>query len=161
MIFKTPSTYFFATGSSDGFTPLNAFDNALLQAGIGNTNLVKMSSIVPPRCQKIDPIPLPQGVLVPVAYASIQSDLKGEVISAAVAVAFPEEDHCGLIMEYSSRGRKEDVESIVREMAREGMKTRGLNIKHVESRSVEHRVTNIGAAIAAVVLWDKDAGEDR
>lgn len=154
MIIKTPTKYFFAAGSADGFTPLNAFDNALLAAGIGNTNLVRMSSIVPPDCCEVDKIDLPQGALVPVAYASIQSDLKGEFISAAVAIAIPEEDHCGLIMEYSSRGRKGDIESIVREMARQGMKTRGLNIKELKSIAVEHQVHSIGAAIAAVVLWD-------
>lgn len=154
MIIKTPTKYFFAAGSADGFTPLNAFDNALLAAGIGNTNLVKMSSIVPPECHEITPITLPQGALIPVAYASIQSDLKGEYISAAVAVAIPEEDHCGLIMEYSSRGRREDVEAIVREMASQGMKTRGLQIRDMKSIAVEHQVQSIGAAIAAVVLWN-------
>ena len=48
MIFKTPTQYFLVSGASDGYMPLNAFDGALLQAGIGNTNLVRMSSIVPP-----------------------------------------------------------------------------------------------------------------
>ncbi|RTZ61607.1 MAG: pyruvoyl-dependent arginine decarboxylase, partial [Gammaproteobacteria bacterium] len=44
MIIKTPTSYSFASGASEGFTPLNAFDGALLDAGVGNTNLVKMSS---------------------------------------------------------------------------------------------------------------------
>ncbi len=35
------------SGSAEGTTPLNAFDNALLAAGIGNINLVKVSSILP------------------------------------------------------------------------------------------------------------------
>src|SRR5262249_3760585 len=41
----------FAAGTAaaaEGGTPLNAFDNALLAGGIGNVNLVKMSSIMPP-----------------------------------------------------------------------------------------------------------------
>ena len=33
---------------AEGRTPLDAFDNALLAAGIGNVNLLKISSIVPP-----------------------------------------------------------------------------------------------------------------
>ena len=48
MIIKTPTTHTFVSGASEGYTPLNAFDGALLAAGVGNTNLVKMSSIVPP-----------------------------------------------------------------------------------------------------------------
>jgi arginine decarboxylase len=35
-------------GIAEGSTPLNAFDNALLAAGIGNVNLIKVSSILPP-----------------------------------------------------------------------------------------------------------------
>ena len=53
MIIKTPTHYFLVSGASEGFTSLNAFDGALLSAGIGDTNIVKMSSIVPPRCQLI------------------------------------------------------------------------------------------------------------
>ena len=90
MIIKTPTHYFLVCGASEGFTPLNAFDAALLRAGIGDTNLVKMSSIVPPRCQLIAPVPLPAGSLVPTAYASITSDIPGEIIASAVAVALPE-----------------------------------------------------------------------
>jgi len=51
MLCNTPTKFFMATGSSEGYTELNSFDGALLNAGIGNTNLVKMSSIVPPHCQ--------------------------------------------------------------------------------------------------------------
>jgi len=110
MLCQTPTKYFIVAGTSEGYTPLNAFDGALLDSGIGNTNLVKMSSIIPPHCEEIEPVQLPYGALVPVAYASIASDLEGEVISAAVAAAFPKDPtRPGLIMEYSSRGHKEDI----------------------------------------------------
>jgi len=108
VIIKTPTHYFLASGASEGFTSLNAFDGALLRAGIGDTNIVKMSSIVPPRCQLISPVPLPPGSLVPTAYASITSDVPGQIISSAVAVALPEEpDYPGLIMEYSAKGQRQ------------------------------------------------------
>jgi len=155
MVIKTPTKFFFVKGSSEGYMPLNAFDGALMKAGIGNTNLVKISSIIPPHCQEIEPIPLPQGALIPVAYASITSQNPGEVIAAAVAAAFPEdEDHAALIMEYSAKGSKEEVENTVVNMAKEGMKMRGKRIKTIKSVSVEHRVERCGAAFAAVVLWD-------
>jgi arginine decarboxylase len=155
MIIKTPTTYFMTSGSSEGFTGLNAFDGALMAAGIGNTNLVKMSSICPPRARQVDSVNLPHGALVPVAYASITSDKPGEVIAAGVAIAFPEdEDHAGLIMEYSSRDTKANVEAKVRKMAEEGMKMRGRKIRGIRSVVVEHTVKECGAAFAAVVLWD-------
>ena len=154
MIFKTPTKYFLASGASEGYTPLNAFDGALLQAGIGNTNIVKMSSIVPPHCQRISPIALPPGALVPAAYASITSDVPGEIISAGVAVALPEdENQNGLIMEYSAKGERRKIDEIVRNMAIEGMKLRGWKIKDLQTMVNEYRVKRIGATLAAVVLW--------
>jgi arginine decarboxylase len=155
MIFKTPTQYFLVSGASDGCTPLNAFDGALLRAGIGNTNIVKMSSIVPPHCQLIAPVPLPPGALVPAAYAAITSDIPGEMISAGVAVALPEdENQNGLIMEYSAKGDRRKIEEIVRNMAVEGMKLRGWKIKELKSIGIEYKVKKVGAALAAVVLWD-------
>jgi len=150
-----PTRYFLASGASDGFTPLNAFDGALLQAGIGNTNIVKMSSIVPPHCKLIAPIPLPPGALVPAAYAALTSDVPGEIISASVAVALSEdENQNGLIMEYSAKGERRKIEETVRNMAMEGMKLRGWKIKDLKSIAIEYKVKKIGAALAAVVLWD-------
>ena len=35
------------SGKAEGPTILNAFDNALLDAGIGDVNLIKVSSILP------------------------------------------------------------------------------------------------------------------
>ena len=154
MIFKIPTQYFLVSGASDGYTPLNAFDGALLQAGIGNTNIVKMSSIVPPHCQLIAPVPLPPGALVPAAYAAITSDIPGEMISAGVAIALPEdENQNGLIMEYSAKGDRRKIEEIVRNMAVEGMKLRGWKIKNLQTVVSEYRVKRVGATLAAVVLW--------
>jgi arginine decarboxylase len=155
VIFKMPTRYFLTSGASDGYTPLNAFDGALLQAGIGNTNIVKMSSIVPPHCKLVAPIPLPPGALVPAAYAALTSDVPGEIISAGVAVALPEdENQNGLIMEYSAKGEQRKIEEIVRNMAIEGMKVRGWKIKDLKSIAIEHKIKKIGAVLAAVVLWD-------
>jgi len=157
VIIKTPTHYFLVSGASEGFAPLNAFDGALLRAGIGDTNLVKMSSIVPPRCQLIPPVALPPGALVPTAYASLTSEVPGEIISSAVAVALPEDPaHAGLIMEYSARGRREEIEAFVRNMAVEGMKFRNRKIRDLSSIAIEHQVKKVGATFAAVVLWDKE-----
>jgi arginine decarboxylase len=157
MIFKMPNQYFLTCGASDGYTPLNAFDGALLHAGIGNTNIVKMSSIVPPHCTMVDPIALPPGALVPAAYAAITSDVPGEIISAGVALALPEdENQNGLIMEYSAKGERRQIEETVRTMAVEGMMLRGWEIKDLKSIAIEHTVGKIGSALAAVVLWDSE-----
>jgi arginine decarboxylase len=154
VIYGIPKTYFLVSGYSEGYTRLNAFDGALLKAGVGNTNLVKVSSIVPPHSKEIQPIALPQGALVPTAYAYISSDIPGEVISAAVAIALPrDEDQPGLIMEYSARGHREEIELIAQNMAREGMSMREQEPREIKSISAEYKVKKIGAAFAAVILW--------
>lgn len=154
VIFKIPTQYFLVSGASEGYTPLNAFDGALLQAGIGNTNIVKMSSIVPPHCKAIFPIALPPGSIVPAAYACMTSDIPGEIISAAVVVVLPKDrNYPGLIMEYSARGHKKEIEEIARHMALEGMKLRRQEIKDLKTVAIEYKVKKIGAALAAVVLW--------
>jgi arginine decarboxylase len=154
VIYKVPKTYFLVSGSSEGYTRLNAFDGALLKAGVGNTNLVKVSSIIPPHCKEIQPITIPEGTIVPTAYAFISSNIPGEIISAAVAVARPQgDDRPGLIMEYSARGHKEEIELIARNMASEGMKMREQETREIRSTSAEYNVKKIGAAFAAVILW--------
>ncbi len=157
MIIQTPTKFFLVSGSSEGFSLLNAFDGALLASRVGDTNLVKMSSILPPHCEEIKPAPvsLPQGALVPVAYASLSSDAPGEVISAAVAIGIPKDENCaGLIMEYSARAEEGVVVERVKKMVEKGMELRNRAIREIRSISASHKVASIGAVFAGVVLWD-------
>ncbi|MDK9701004.1 MAG: arginine decarboxylase, pyruvoyl-dependent [bacterium] len=151
-----PNAYFLAAGAAEGWTVLNSFDGALLAAGIGDVNIVKMSSILPPNALEVTPFKLPGGALVPAAYAAYTSSEPGERIACAVAVAIPEDPTLpGLIMEYEGRGTKQDIEEHVREMARKGMETRNRTIKEIKSIAIEHKVDHIGGIIAAVILWKK------
>lgn len=157
MLIGTPTTHTFVTGASEGFTPLNAFDAALLDAGIGNTNLVKISSVIPPHTEEtaVERLSLPPGALVPIAYAAMESDIPGSIICAAVAAAWPKDPNKpGLIMEYHAHGHREDAESVVRTMAEHGLKARGWPVGRVQSASIDHRVEKIGAVFAGVVFWD-------
>jgi hypothetical protein len=51
---------------------------------------------------------------------------------------------------------RRQIEEIVRNMAVEGMMLRGWEIKELKSIAMEHEVANIGAALAAIVLWSPD-----
>ena len=157
MIIKTPTKFFLVSGSSEGFSLLNAFDGALLASGVGDTNLVRMSSILPPGCEEVKPppVPLPQGALVPTAYASLYSDVAGEVISAAVAIGIPKDGSlAGLIMEYSARAEEGIVVNQVKKMVEKGMELRSREIREIKAISATYRVAKIGAVFAGVVLWD-------
>ena len=50
---ETPNVYCLVSGAAEGNTRLNAFDNALLEAGVGDTNLMRMSSICPPGAKEV------------------------------------------------------------------------------------------------------------
>src|SRR3972149_6712404 len=64
MLWKKVTKVAATAGSAEGATPLNAFDNALLAAGIGNINLIKVSSIVPPHVSIIALPKIKPGALV-------------------------------------------------------------------------------------------------
>jgi arginine decarboxylase len=159
MIIKTPTHFFLVSGSSDGYSSLNAFDGALLASGVGDTNLVRMSSILPPGCVELVPKPtsLPYGALVPVAYASLISNVPGETISSAVAIGIPTDpDLAGLIMEYSAKADKKVVENEVCNMVIKGMGRRNRKIKEIKLISASMTIETIGATFAGVVLWDME-----
>ncbi len=155
MFNRAPNIYSIKAAEAEGFSELNAFDVALLKSGVGNTNLVKMSSILPPNCRKKESIELPLGSLVPVAYASLTSSKKGQRIAAAVAIGIPKDrSKNGLIMEFEDYNiTKEQAEAHVRKMAEWGMKYRGYEIDYIESIAIDHVVEEHGAVFACVVLW--------
>ncbi|MBW6515717.1 MAG: arginine decarboxylase, pyruvoyl-dependent [Candidatus Cloacimonetes bacterium] len=154
MMVRTPDKYFFAKGASEGITKLNSFDKAIINAGIGDTNLIRLSSIVPPSCREIEPVKLPGGALIPTAYASYTSENPGEIISASVAIGIPEDDSLpGLIMEYSAAREPEYVEKFARDMVTEGFLYRNRKLKDIKSVVVSIKVESIATVFAGIVLW--------
>jgi len=155
MLIKIPTKFFLVSGIGEGNTPLTAFDRALLNAGIANTNLLKVTSILPPYCREVKPVRLPFGALVPVVYALKISSTRDELITATVGVGIPvDKSKPGLIMEYSCIGGKKEAERLLIEMIREGFENREEKLKDIKIISAECRVKRTGAACAAVVLWD-------
>lgn len=151
---EIPRIFFPVKSEGEGYSELNVFDNCLIEAGIGDINLVKVSSIVPPHCKRSEPVHLSSGSLVPIAYAFIFSKKPGEVISAAVAIALPvDEDQAGLIMEYGIRASFSEASRIVEEMAKEGFERRNRKFREIIICGAEHRVVKQGGAFAGTVLW--------
>lgn len=148
----TPKKFFVTAGSAEGKNHLNAFDNALLEGKIGNLNLIRVSSILPPGVQFCPSLEIPPGSLVPTAYGYIISDLPGELISAAVGVGFSK-DSFGVIMEYSGKCGKGEAEKAIISMLEEAFATRGMKLEGTRIASTEHCVNKIGCALAAVPLW--------
>jgi arginine decarboxylase len=140
-------------GHAEGGTPLNAFDNALLAAGIGNVNLVKVSSILPPDVPVIDLPKLKPGALIPTAYAALTSEVPGQTLAAAVGYAVPDDPaKNGVIMEFHGQATREEAEQAIRAMLDEAFRVRGEPIREMSVLAVEHTVERVGCALAAVVL---------
>lgn len=156
MMVNTPNVFALVKGASEGRTRLNAFDNSLLNAGVGDTNLMRMSSILPPGANQknIDDLDLPKGGLIPLAYATIDSTTPGRYISSAIAVGIPEDEtEPGVIMEFEDHSKLDNVENIVRQMVVDAFEYRNRELREIKSIGIEHRVETCGATFAAAVLW--------
>ena len=122
------------SGKDEGPTKLNAFDNALSDAGIGDVNLIKVSSMLSANAE-IQKLPkLKAGSMVNCVLSEVTSDNPGDVITAVIAVAIGNE--LGCVME------KRDVD--IKEL-------------HVEFSTTT--VKNIASAIASVVYLTNDIVE--
>ncbi|MBZ2165339.1 pyruvoyl-dependent arginine decarboxylase [Methanobacterium spitsbergense] len=138
------------SGRAEGPTKLNAFDNALLDANIGNVNLIKVSSILPSGTEVV-PIPkFPAGDMVNCVLAYTSSDVEGDLITAVVAAATS--DDFGCVVENTGVNRDlEDVKSEAKSMVQYMMDIRGLKIKEMLMADETHIVKKQGAVVAAVV----------
>ena len=143
---------YLVAGKAEGGTPLNAFDNALLDAGIGDVNLIKVSSIIPPGAEVVMEKPnLPKGALVPCVYAERTSDKPGEKIAVALAVGIAE-DGFGVVMESEGETAEEATAKAV-EMVKEAFSVRGLTLKRILQIASEHQVIRCGGVVAACIYW--------
>ena len=144
-------------GTAEGSTPLNAFDNALLAAGIGNINLVRVSSILPPGVELVSLPKIKPGAIVPTAYASMSSEVPGEVVAAAVGWARPvDASKNGVIMEFHDKATRDEAERMVVQMLEEAFRVRGEAIRDMKVFAAEHTVERTGCALAAITLLGED-----
>ena len=150
---KTVTLAAATAGHAEGGTPLNAFDNALLAAGIGNINLVKVSSILPPEVPVVDLPKIKPGAIVPTAYAAMTSEVPGETVAAAVGYAVPDDPaKNGVIMEFHGHATRGEAEVAIRGMLEEAFRVRGESIREMRVFATDHTVERIGCALAAITL---------
>lgn len=149
-----PGHFCLVSGSGEADTELNAFDRALLSAGIGDLNLVKVTSIVPPGANPENPKNIKPGSIVHAAYSCCRSEITGERIAAAVAVGIPgDQKKPGVIMECSGKMAAEELEKNVREMVVCALSDRCVDEYSIQSVSGEYYVKRNAVIIAAVLLW--------
>jgi len=145
---------YLCSGVGKGSTLLNAFDNALISAGVGNYNLIKVSSIVPPNIEIVNKIDLKPGSLLPIAYGYLLSDEDGKIISSAVSIAIPKnKNNIGVIMEVSGYFDEEKARELAYNMAIEAMKLRNIDIDFIELRSASSIVEGPTCVFSGVAIF--------
>lgn len=143
------------SGNSEGPTELNAFDNALYEAEIGDVNLIKVSSMLEANT-KVEKLPkLKAGSMVNCVLSSLTSNKKGDKLVACVAVAIGEE--LGCVVEANGVNQNpEDVKNEAIDMVKYMMNKRNVKIKELIVEEANHTVEEIGSAIAAVIYIKED-----
>lgn len=138
------------SGKAEGPTKLNAFDNALTDAGIGDVNLIKVSSMLAGNAQ-IEKLPkLKPGAMVNCVLSEITSDTPGDKITAVVAVAIGEK--LGCVVETTGINKSEDeLIGKAKFMVEYMMEKRNVEIKDLIIESATTTVNEIASVVASVV----------
>ena len=154
--------YAISQGVGVSLKRLPSFDKALLDAGVGNYNLVRLSSILPAGCVEVDvddiASHIKEGSLLPTAYSTISSSKMGEHIVSTIVIGFPvDAEKVCVIMEYSVADV--DAETALRtlkDMIKEAFEERGWELDHIKATSAEADVDVEGATFttfACVSEW--------
>lgn len=143
------------SGNDEGPTKLNAFDNALSDAGIGDVNLIKVSSMLAGNAEIVELPKLNPGSMVNCVLSTVTSDTFGQEITAVVAVAIGEE--LGCVVEASGKDKNpEEIIGEAKEMVEYMMDRRGVKIKELIVESSSATVREIASVVASVVYVSDD-----
>ena len=145
-------------GKDEGPTKLNAFDNALSNAGIGDVNLIKVSSMLAANTAICELPKLKAGAMVNCVLSEITSDNPGDEITAVIAVAIGEK--LGCVVETTGTNKKlEDLEDEAEYMVRYMMEKRDVKINDLIIKSSSATVENVASVVASVVYLNDEIVE--
>ncbi|MBO6123987.1 MAG: arginine decarboxylase, pyruvoyl-dependent [Methanobrevibacter sp.] len=147
------------SGKDEGPTKLNAFDNALSDAGIGDVNLIKVSSMLAGETE-IETLPkLKAGAIVNCVLSEITSDNPGDEITAVVAVAIGKELGCVVETTGINKNPDELIDEAER-MVKYMMEKRNVEIQELIIEPSTTTVENIASVISSVVYLNDDIIEE-
>src|SRR2546425_6660834 len=101
-----PTKFFVTSGKAvSKVSDLNAFDEALQNAGLAEQNIVSVSSVLPVGIRPVRQRDLPMGAITHCVLAQ-QRGGEGETISAGIADGFRDDDYGGYVGEGHMHGDK-------------------------------------------------------
>jgi len=149
-----PKEFFVTSGKA--FSPtseLNAFDEALKNAGIAHCNLVQVTSILPKGCIQRERIDIPVGAITYAVIAKMDGT-EGQNIGAAIAWAWEKNGKNGIVAETHGFMDDEALLEIAEWKIEEMAKVRAMEIGKINYVHETMRVPmdNYGCVIAALVF---------
>lgn len=138
------------SGKDEGPTKLNAFDNALTDCGIGDVNLIKVSSMLAGNTEVCQLPKLKAGSMVNCVLSTTTSDNPGDIITAVIAVAIGEK--LGCVVE--TNGINENPDDLIKEakfMVEYMMEKRGEEIKDLIVEPSTTTVKNVASVVSSVI----------
>ena len=151
-----PNAFFVTSGkASSPVSDLNAFDRALISAGIGEQNLVAVSSIIPPGSKKVDIKALPMGAVTHCVLSQMRGR-EDEVVSAGIAYTYRKDGIGGYVAEGHLHGSGSDLEKELRKKMKDMSEIRGIEFGDIEFVIEEMRIPNgcYGCCISALVFTE-------
>ncbi len=156
MSMPIPKEFFITSGhATSPVSDLNAFDLALMNAGICEQNLVAVSSVIPDGAEEVAIRPIPMGAVTFCVLSQMRGH-SGENISAGIAYAYRKDGHGGYVAEGHLHGSKDDLELELVEKMKEMSKIRDVEFGPIRTRieclSVPKGI--YGCCIASLVFCD-------
>ena len=145
--------------SSWGATAEDAFDQCLVELGLGDSRLIRVEgAMLPIGFSPTPPESLPMGSLVE-CHLAVDTAEDGGAASAGAAWALavtPEGDECGIVATVSTDMSYEETESLLRLTLKRKLASRDLEVTSHELAVDEVTVAedHHGCAIAALILPD-------
>lgn len=149
-----PTKFFVTSGKAvSKVSDLNAFDEALQNAGLSEQNLVSVSSVLPVGIKPVRRRDLPMGSITHCVLAQ-QRGGEGEMISAGISHGFRDDGHGGYVAEGHMHGTKSSLQEVLEWKMGEMAKLRGIKFRKLEYRIEELSIPmdHYGACLAALVF---------
>jgi arginine decarboxylase len=142
--------YFVVAGGGESDTSkLNAFDRALIDAGIAQCNLVPVSSILPEGAVKVEPLEIPAGSITHCVMAR-QDGVKGETVSAGIGWA--QLDKYGIVAEDKGNTNGETTEHNLRGKIMEMSSARRMKPRDIRYKTATQTIKKqYGTVVAALI----------
>lgn len=149
-----PKEFFVTSGNaSSPVSELNAFDQALKNAGIAQCNLVEVTSILPKGCLERTWVDIPVGAITYAVIARMNGT-EGENIGAAIAWSWEKSGKCGIVAETHGYMDEAALLELAEWKIKEMAKIREIEINEIHYKYETMRVPmdNYGCVLAALVF---------